>query len=721
MKRIYSILLTGLAFMAVLSCEKAEEQPEGSALKVKESSLTIPARGGEATIEFVSGQAIGVTVDKEWCSVTVDGLKAVITAGANESYESRYAGVKVTAGTETLDFTVQQFGYYSSGFAPSDIKTSSKAAEFDFPYEYNEEIAASSEAEWITITVTEDNLHVALAENTVEGTPENSCRTAEISWTLGHDSGVINVTQNNRSFMNVDDNWNVYYDGVHDFQGEQAAFIANDVTDPAISGKYGIYYMTKAEFTASGMEMDDFAIVVAEQFRDEINALIDLLGAYGYELTFGDCLYEDSDYEVFDLLEDGDYIAFALGFTEEAEMTGHYAYSDFTVKTGGGGATGYEAWLGEWEVQRGAETDTWKISADVAGSTYVITGIEGMDFPVAASYVAGSDMIEVRAQDGIGTISTTDYGDCTVGLFGGWGESSFATGTYVIFTGKASGNKASLTPGKVSFSDGSSYTLERVQFIATTADSRYLRVSRDLTPLPTTMTKKGGSGGGEGGEGSEAYNKWLGTWSVDSFEMNLRQKTADKLYFMRGWQFAEDFFEDVEATFESDGSVILYGNSEVPVARNVDIDAPEGNCDLYYVGKVLMSGKEYYITSDGAYDVATGRIQADGSAVFSGNEVELSDGGTYQFVRMELIAVPISDPDGGVYTFNNKPSEFPLTASKAGRSSVKAAAVWNKAGAWTRSSTGMIAAAPEREAFEECTPYMAVPEVPVRFRRHIEY
>lgn len=714
MKRIYSILLTGLAFMAVLSCEKAEEQPESSALKVKESSLTIPARGGEATIEFVSEQAIGVTVDKEWCSVTVDGLKAVITAGANESYESRYAGVKVTAGTETLDFTVQQFGYYSSGFEPSDIKASSKAAEFDFPYEYNEEIAASTEAEWITVTVTGDNLHVALAENTVEGTPENSCRTAEISWTLGHDSGVINVTQNNRSFMNVDDNWNVYYDGVHEYQGEQATFIANDVTDPTLSGKYGIYYMTKADFTASGMEMDDFALVAAEQFRDEINALIDLLGAYGYELTFGDCLYEDSDYEIFNLLEDGDYIAFALGFTEEAEMTGHYAYSNFTVKTGGGGATGYEAWLGEWEVKRGASTDVWKITAGEPGSTYVITGIEGMDYPVAASYDSRSDMIEVRAQDGIGTLRTSKYGDCTVGLFGGWGESSFATGTYVIFTGKASGNKASLTAGRVSFSDGSSYTLERVQLIATTADGKYLRISDDLTPLPLTMTRKGGSGGG-----SEAYNKWLGTWSFDSgaFEMKLRQKAADKSYFMRGWQFEDASYEDVEATFESDGSIILYGSTDVPVAKNVDIDAEEGDCNLYYIGDVIIDGEEYYIS--GNYDLATGRIQSDGSAVFTGNEVELSDGGTYQFVRMELIAVPISDPEVA-YTFKKKPSEFPLTASKAGRSSVKAAAAWNETGVWTRSSIGMIAAAHAREAFEECTPYKAVPEVPVRFRRHIE-
>ena len=285
---------------------------------------------------------------------------------------------------------------------------------------------------------------------------------------------------------------------------------------------------------------------------------------------------------------------------------------------------------------------------------------------------------------------------------------------------KASGNKASLTPGKVSFSDGSSYTLERVQLIATTADSKYLRISRDLTPLPTTMTKKGGSGGGEGGDGSEAYNKWLGTWSVDSgaFEMKLRQKTADKSYFMRGWQFEEASYADVEATFESDGSIILYGSTDVPVAKNVDIDAEEGDCNLYYVGDVIIDGEEYYIS--GNYDLATGRIQADGSAVFNGNEVELSDGGTYQFMRMELIAVPVSDTEVA-YTFKEKPSEFPLTASKAGRSSVKAAAAWSEAGAWTRSSIGMFAAARERELFEECTPYVAVPEVPVRFRRHIEY
>lgn len=719
MKKIISAIFMALAIIASSSCSKQEvDGSEAQTISVKENNLKIPAKGGEGTIEFVTESPIEVTVDKDWCQVSVKDNVATVTAPANESYESRYATVTVKSGDAKSDFTVQQFGFYSTGFNPSGIKASHKAVSFDFPYEYDETITASADVDWITVTVTENNLNVAIAENTIKGTPADMSRSGNVEWKLGHDSGVISVVQNNLSYMSVDANWTVRYGGIKDYEGKQAAYIYNDVADPALSGKYSIYYVSKSEFTESGLEMDDFAIEVADAVRKEIMYIVEFYNQIGSPVEFSTFLYEDSDYEVFDPMDAGDYIAFAIGFTDDGAATGHYAYSDFTVTSGGGGsAEGYDAWLGDWTVTRGSATDTWKISTLEKGTSYTITGIEGQSFPVTATYDSATKGIEVRAQDGLGTVSTQKYGECTVGLFGGWGESSFATGKYVIFTGTISGSTAKLAAGHVSFSDGSSYDLERVQFVAATADGKYLTISKDKTPLPTTLTKKGGSGDNPGGGGSDAYKKWLGNWSINAgaFDIALTQKVADKTINMKGWQMDQDFFEPAEVTFDSEsGSIVLYGNDDEPIADNVDIGASEGACNLYYVGKFIHTdGKEYYITSggNGAYDVATGTLQSDGSVKFTGNSFQLQGGGDFTYNRMELIAVPISDPDGGVYTFKSKPDEFPLTGVKSGTTSVKTMSLDKTKGTWVKVDRNSFRTISANRPFEFCTPYKALPEV----------
>lgn len=721
MKKIYTILLICLASLAAFSCDKPEEQQEeGSVIAVTESDLTISCKGGEATIKFVSELPVKVTVDKDWCTATVNDTLATFSAPANDSFESRYTRVVVKAGDETLYFTVQQFGFHTSGFVPSDIKASSDAAEFDFPYEYEDMIVASSDADWITLTATGDNLHVAIAENETIGSPENPARYAEISWSLGHDSGVIGVSQNNLSFMRADANWTVHYDGVHDYQGQDAAFISNDVADPSVSGKYSIYAVPKADFTASGMEMGDFVLVVADECREEIEAVIEYYGQFGYNLSFADFLYEESDYEIFSPFDDGDYLAFAIGFTDDAAVTGHYAYSEFTVKSSSG-ATGYEAWLGEWEIARGGSTDTWKITADKQGSTYTIVGIEGKTYPVAASYDSSADELVVRAQAGIGTYSSSNYGECEVGLYGGWGASSFATGTYIIFTGKAKGDKATLSAGRVSFSDGSAYDLERVQFIATTSDGKYLTITKDRTSLPSTLTRKG-SGGGNEGDGSASYNKWLGSWSVDSgaFDITLSQHVADKSVYMRGWQFDEDFFSSTDCAYGTDGTITIPADTDTPVASNVNIGAEDDPCNLYYAGFFIYDdGGEYFI--GGSYDAVLGTLQSDGSAVFTGLSVKLTSGKSYTLTRLGLIAVPVSDPDAeSVYTFNSMPNEFPLTAVKSGTSSVKTMDVQAR-DSWVKiPATKVFALDAADSQVEICTPYQALPELPLQYVRHIK-
>ena len=125
-----------LAILAV-SCTKqetpGEESGTSAVITVKESDLKIPAKGGTARIVFETNVPFEVTVDKDWCEKSVSGNTVTFTAGANESFNARYAKAVVKAGQKTLNFTIQQFGFYSSGFEPEDIVTSKESAVFDFP------------------------------------------------------------------------------------------------------------------------------------------------------------------------------------------------------------------------------------------------------------------------------------------------------------------------------------------------------------------------------------------------------------------------------------------------------------------------------------------------------------------------------------------------------------------------------------------------------------
>ena len=104
MKKIISAILMALAIIASSSCSKQEvDGSEAQTISVKENNLKIPAKGGEGTIEFVTESPIEVTVDKDWCQVSVKDNVATVTAPANESYESRYATVTVKSGDAKSD------------------------------------------------------------------------------------------------------------------------------------------------------------------------------------------------------------------------------------------------------------------------------------------------------------------------------------------------------------------------------------------------------------------------------------------------------------------------------------------------------------------------------------------------------------------------------------------------------------------------------------------
>lgn len=680
MKHRLIYIAAAIMTFAMVSCGKNNEtEQKEPTLSIVKSELSISGLGGEAFVEVESESQWSATVDKNWITCSQEGSKVTLRADKNPDLESRYATLVVKNAEEEIKLSIVQFGQKTSGFNPGDINISCEAAELKFPYKYDSKMEASVDASWITLDITDDCLTVRIAENTTTATVDNMARTAQISWALGADNGIINVLQRNVSFMQEDKNWTVEYQGVNQYSGKDYEFIAVNVADPAVSGMYGISLFSKADFIASKMEIADYiADVVAPQFIEEVDETIEYYAAQGQSLSFEDFLYEDSDYEIFTVLPAGDYYGVAIGFSADKALTGHYAYSAFTKKGsgGGGGATGYEAWLGEWTDEKGS---TWTISQKSSGKTYTISGIEGITaLPIEGEYDTANNALVVRAQEGLGS-----YGDLmNVGYYGIAEDGYFYTpGTdpYAIFTARISsdGSSANLVGETISTEDGNLKLVNAI-YIGE-GDDGYYSLSKSYISLPSTIKRVGGNGGGDNpGSGSAEYNKFLGSYSVepsdsslDPWTTTIRQDVADKSFKAYDWQgWSDDWMSPAEADYK-DGAIVFKGGTGKKAASNVQIDDSGEAFDIYYMGRAEIDGKVYVITSGtGMYEACQGKIDKNGNIVLTGLDVELSDGGTYTFVDYSIIAMNAAQTK--IYTFKNMMTPFPVTMTKTGSgSSVK--------------------------------------------------
>ena len=697
MKKIINIMTIALGILAFSSCGQKGLAPIERKVKVVESNLAIPAKGGEAKVKLETKGQLKVSVDAAWCTYAINGNEVTFTATENSKLTSRYAKAVFTVEDENATVTIHQYGYFTGDFSPSDITAPAEAATYNYPYKYDEEIIASTTADWITLTVTKDNLKVDLAENTTKATSDNRSRKAEIAWKLGADEGIIKVEQFNVDYMQPDANWTVSYDGykVYEGDGNKYEHISNEVADPAISGMYYFTYFTKDDFTASGLAMGDYITSLIPGLKADVDEMIEYYSSYGYELTYSDVLYEDSDYEIFDKFEPGDYYACVVGFDENFSPTGRYAVSAFT-KTNEG-ASGYNSWLGDWKCPHGNSTtsfDTWTVTVKEKGYTYWVSGIEGYtDLKIEVEYDENTEGIVARAQEGIGTMTIGSKGECSMGFYGATLAGNLWTpgaNPYAIFTATIDGDSAQLVPSTLSTESGEVQP-EIGAYIGKTSDGKFTlpKSFNDATRTNVVLTRGGSGDDGDDdddddddddhGTGSENFNKFIGSWEVtpadsefDPWITRLVEVTPDAEIAAYNWQdWSDDWVTPATVTYK-DAKIRFQGGTGAPLASNVQLDDSGDPYTIYYLGSCIIGGTSYVITSGTSmYDACEGAFDKDGNIVLTGLDIELSDGNTYKFVEYGIAAISADEKD--IYTFKTEAGEFPVTMRKAsGSKSVKA-------------------------------------------------
>lgn len=171
-------------------------------------------------------------------------------------------------------------------------------------------------------------------------------------------------------------------------------------------------------------------------------------------------------------------------------------------------------------------------------------------------------------------------------------------------------------------------------------------------------------------EASDAYNKWLGTWTVTGSDgtenvLEVSALSPDASYVVRGWQFG-DYSEDwpgITASFNADGSISFmseeYGSYDT---------GEYGVGTLGCFGIAERQGETINVT--GEYPMCTATLTSDNTAEAVGEEVS-----SYDIISMEYIVVLSGQYEGYVLSFTDgEVPTFPLTMTKEA-SSVQAHSV----------------------------------------------
>ncbi|MBO8480750.1 MAG: hypothetical protein IAB76_06565, partial [Bacteroidetes bacterium] len=166
-------------------------------------------------------------------------------------------------------------------------------------------------------------------------------------------------------------------------------------------------------------------------------------------------------------------------------------------------------------------------------------------------------------------------------------------------------------------------------------------------------------------EASDAYNKWLGTWTVTGANgtenvLEISALSPDLSYTVRGWQFG-DYSEDwpgITASFNADGS-ISFMSEEYGSYDTGDYGVGTLGC----FGIVEVQGQTSPVSGD-SYPMCTATLTGDNTAEAVGEEITLSNNNTYEIVGMEYIVLLSGQYDGYVLSFEGDIPTFPLSMTK---------------------------------------------------------
>ena len=190
------------------------------------------------------------------------------------------------------------------------------------------------------------------------------------------EDGDVYGTEEHESFKTttnyrVNSAWTVEFTG-RQFIGEEE--YANTVT--VTSKDENPYFMTIV--TKDRFESTEIKTLLTEELESLKKFIDDYNTYYDVVTTFKSWCFSGNAIDAFGLESDYDYVAMAIGASEDGELTGLYAYSEVFQPYEEEMTEAYASWIGDW-VFTGANGVAFDISIrkDKSNKTFAMTGWEG--------------------------------------------------------------------------------------------------------------------------------------------------------------------------------------------------------------------------------------------------------------------------------------------------------------------------------------------------------
>ena len=235
--------------------------------------------------------------------------------------------------------------------------------------------------------------------------------------------------------MQVNEAWKVEYTG-RQFIGEEE--YENTITVTSTDDKP--YFMTVV--TKERFESTDRETLLKEELKS-IKEFIEQYNAYyEVETTFKSWCYNKTAVDAFGLELGYEYVAMAIGASEDGELTGHYAYSEVFKPYEEEMTPEYASWIGDWTFtgSNGVAFNV-NIAKEKSNFSYIMTGWEGPEAKrhnVIIDWYPNSNTWMLYSQC-IGTFTSAGYGDFdlyfTAGNYDAEGEHVYMTEGLIICIG----------------------------------------------------------------------------------------------------------------------------------------------------------------------------------------------------------------------------------------------------------------------------------------------
>ena len=137
MKNVWNILV--LCLCCVLAgCSDDDSPIGGTAIQIESADLDFTAEGGEGSITVAGNGVISAVSDKDWCTVSVDGMTIHVTVAESQEITSRTALIAISAGADSREIPVVQAGALATlGDGPTSYVFGYDGGTFEYSFKSN--------------------------------------------------------------------------------------------------------------------------------------------------------------------------------------------------------------------------------------------------------------------------------------------------------------------------------------------------------------------------------------------------------------------------------------------------------------------------------------------------------------------------------------------------------------------------------------------------------